>query len=130
MREVIHKSGAFFLALLLLFSTLSFTLDMHFCGGSLVDYGFYHQADDCGMSMDGDAMDCCDDVELHVQGQDDLASSPDTISELPEVFFQELLYSYVVLLVEDLPESFIPFKEYSPPRLIPDISVRDQVFLI
>ena len=125
--------GAFSLAILLLFSTMSFTLDMHFCGETLVDFGLYHPAEDCGMSMGGDtadAMDCCSDVELYVQGQDDLNPSLETGIEFPELLFQEVLYTYVVVLVEDLPETFIPFKEYSPPKLIPDISVRDQSFLI
>ncbi len=82
------------------------------------------------MSMDGDPMGCCDDVEVHVQGQDDLNTSPDALSQIPEVWLQEVVQTFVILLVEDLPETFIPFKEYSPPRLIRDISIRDQVFLI
>ena len=130
MREVTHKIGSFFLAFLLLFSTLSFTLEMHFCGETLVVYALFHPAEDCGMSMGSDTMGCCDDVELYVQGQDDLTASQDILIDVPEILFQEVLYTYVVSLVEDLPKTFIPFKEYSPPRLIPDISLRDQVFLI
>ena len=133
MKAFAHKLGAFSLALLLLFSTMSFTLDMHFCGETLVDVGLYHPAEDCGMSMGGDAadaMDCCSDVEVHVQGQDDLNPSLETGLEAPELFFVDVLHTYVVVLVEDLPETFIPFREYSPPKLIPDISVRDQSFLI
>ena len=133
MKAIAHKLGAISLAVLLLFSTMSFTLDMHFCGETLVDVGLYHPAEDCGMSMGGDAadaMDCCSDLEVCVQGQDDLNPTLETGMEAPMLFIGDLLYTYVVVLVEDLPENFIPFREYSPPRLFRDISVRDQSFLI
>ena len=129
MREVTHKIGSFFLAFLLLFSTLSFTLEMHFCGETLVDYALFHPAEDCGMSMGSHTMGSSDDVELHVQGQDALTASQDILIDVAEILFQEVLYTYVVSVVEDLPKTFRPFKEYSPPRLIPYITLRDQVFL-
>ena len=133
MRAIAHKMGAISLALLLLFSTLSFSLDMHFCGGMLVDFGLYHPAEDCGMSMDDTTMgpsDCCSDVEVYVQGQDDLNPSMEVSLDVPQDLFQNVFFTYVMVLVEDLPQTFIPFKEYSPPRLIRDISIRDQSFLI
>lgn len=133
MRSISHKLGALALSLLLLFSTLSFTLDMHFCGETLVDFGLYHPAEDCGMSMDGqsmDASDCCSDVEVYVQGQDDLNPGLDVSPDLPRVVFQQVFETWVMALAEDLPRTFIPFKEYSPPRLVCDISIRDQSFLI
>lgn len=118
---------------LLLFSTLSFTLDMHFCGETLVDLGVFHKAEGCGMAM-GDAsmesMGCCSDVTFNIEGQDDLNSSWENSQGLPELLFEKVICSYVVLLEEDLENTYIPFKEYSPPLLIRDISLSQQRFLI
>ncbi|MEY8021095.1 hypothetical protein AB8P51_09705 [Muriicola sp. SD30] len=116
-----HKIGALTLAFMVLFSTMSFSMDMHFCGDSLVDFKLFQQADDCGMAMDGATSDdmmgaenhCCSDVEVVVSGQDDLHSVASDISfeqhNLIISFF--LVYTHFFNEADKQP---IPFKEYSP----------------
>ncbi|MGB5645575.1 MAG: hypothetical protein WBM55_00540 [Muriicola sp.] len=138
MNETVRKIGSLMMALLVLFSTMSFSMDMHFCGDSLVDFKFYQKAETCGMSMDmpmrdmmSDDMEmhCCSDVEVVLTGQDDLQLSIDQFSFEQQTFILAYTFAYIYLFdkVNDQP---IPFKEYSPPILIKDVQLMDQTFLI
>lgn len=133
MRKTVRKSGSVLLAFLLLFSTLSFTLDMHFCGKSLVDFSLYHEAEGCGMAMDDSLtteMGCCNDLEIVVQGQDNL----DQLAPSPlipvAVFVSYLSHTFQWDDPQNLDEAYVPHGQYVPPLLIRNISLRDQVFLI
>ena len=134
MKAFVHKTGAALLAYLLLFSTLSFSVDMHFCGRSLVDMELFHKAEGCGMAMDDSLMEdmgCCSDHEIVVIGQDDLkAPALAVVLSPPDLWVPVPAGPFVVLRPEPLREAFIPFKEYSPPRLTHDLPVQLQVFLI
>ena len=76
------------MAFVVLFSTLSFAVNMHYCGDTLVETAMFHKAKGCGMEMqkpsaDGCAItkkNCCDDKQLVVDGQDELQLQVDTIS--------------------------------------------------
>lgn len=37
------------MAFVVMFTTMSFTVDMHFCGDSLVDFSLFAKAESCGM---------------------------------------------------------------------------------
>ena len=132
-----HKIGALLLAFMVLFSTMSFSMDMHFCGNSLVDFKIFQQADDCGMAMGqtpGDDLmsnenHCCSDVEVVISGQDDLQTSASDISLEQQNTMVSLLLVYIHFF-NDVDEQPIPFKEYSPPLLIRDVQILDQTFLI
>jgi len=126
------------MALLVLFSTMSFTVDMHYCGDLLVDYSFFETADGCDMNAspsgitDGDfvmEMDCCTDLEIVLEGQDDLKISFDQFNFEQQIFITTFYYTYVNLF-ETVDKNLISFKEYSPPLLIRDIQILDQTFLI
>lgn len=121
------------MAFLVLFSTLSFTVDMHYCGGSLVDLAILKKAEGCGMSMvfsDTMAeMHCCTDVELVQQGQDDLQTTFESLSFEQQLFVAAFTYSHM-LLWEEITEDPILFKEYSPPLLTQDVQLLYQTFLI
>ena len=49
MKQLIHKSMTVFMAAVVLMTTMSFTIDMHYCGDSLVDFSFVQKAETCGM---------------------------------------------------------------------------------
>lgn len=49
MKQIFNKTVALFLAFVVLFSTMSFTIDMHFCGNTLVETAIFHKAKGCGM---------------------------------------------------------------------------------
>jgi hypothetical protein len=65
-----------------------------------------------------------------MEGQDELkVRSFDDIQFEQQLFLASYVYSYVNLF-EGLPQLVVPHKDYSPPNLVKDIQVVDQVFLI
>lgn len=119
------------MVLLLLFSTVSFTIEKHFCGDVLVDVSYFVEGDKCAMEAEEIAQNksCCKDEVDVVEGQDELQfESFDDCNMQPE-FLTAFVYSYINLF-EGLPKQVIPHKDYSPPNLVADIQVLDQVFLI
>jgi len=125
------------MAMVVLFSTLSFTIDMHYCGDTLVDTAILHEAKTCGMEMQK-AMatsqnaitkkSCCDDKQLLVTGQDNLQSSSQIISFQQQVFITTFLYSYVALF--ETTKNNPSYKHYKPPLVVRDLYKIDETYLI
>jgi hypothetical protein len=136
MQPVFQKIVSPLMALLVLFSTMSFTVDMHFCGGNLVDKAIFSEVKKCGMEMESKTAEyaikkpsCCEDISITVEGQEELKVSFDK-HELQTLQFA-LLFSYSYLsLFEPLSEKHTPFDEYSPPRLTIDRIVLNETYLI
>lgn len=140
MKEDLRKIASISMALIVLFSTMSFSVDMHYCGDHLVDFSLSEKVDTCMMKaelsksssecavMDME-MDCCSDVEIVIEGRDDLKISFDQLTFDQQLFVASFVYTYINLF-ERLDENIIPFKDYSPPPLIRDIQILDQTFLI
>jgi len=63
------------MSLLLLLSTLTWTVDAHLCMGRTMDVAFFTKADSCGMEamvVDGLENHCCANETVVIVGQDDL----------------------------------------------------------
>jgi len=124
------------LSLLVLLSTVSWTVEKHLCMGRVVDIAFFHHAHNCGMKMATEASGeklkknhCCDNESFTIQGQDDLKL------DLGEQGVQS------IMLVQLLPcdYSFHDFVSseneatpeiYPPPLLVQNLTLLNQVFLI
>jgi len=130
-KQFIHKGLSVSMALLVLFSTTSFTIEKHFCGDTLIDVAVFSEAKNCDENMEQiSKKSCCNDVVEVMKGQDELKYS--TFEDLnldQQIFLATFAYSYSNLF-ESFPKQIIPFKDYSPPNLVVDIQVLDQVFLI
>ncbi len=116
----------------MLFSTMSFTVDKHFCGTMLVDQAVFSEAQSCGMEHSSAAMsgeDGCKDQKVSIEGQKDLKMSFFDLDLHQQVFLASFTYSYVELF-EELPQQVVPFSDYSPPLLVYDIHLLDETFLI
>jgi len=153
MKNVFQKSGSFAMALLVLFSTMSFSVDKHFCGTKLVDVSIFSQAKNCtseaktcGVKMNhgmdhemdaimdhemlGDDMDsCCSNQKTELDGQDELSISFQILDFDKQLFLSAFIYSFIYNY-ESSSIAEVPFKYYTPPILVVDIQVLDQVFLI
>ena len=125
------------MAFLVLFSTVSFSMDMHFCGDSLVDYSFFDDSADCGMNLMANEeqkcpmslMNCCTDQEISQEGQDELAFSWNALDLDQQQFLLAYTISYIDLYTSPSEQS-IPFAEYSPPLITYDRQVLLETFLI
>jgi hypothetical protein len=80
MKQFFHKIMSLVMAFVVLFSTMSFTMNMHYCGGTLVETAIFQKAKGCGMEMEKKSTtgcsntkkSCFDDTQLEFEGQDEL----------------------------------------------------------
>ncbi|MDX1363392.1 HYC_CC_PP family protein [Arenibacter latericius] len=138
MKNIFQNIASLTLALLVLFSTMSFTLDMHYCGKTLIDYSVFNKVDTCGMETmqptENDSCsivvdNCCNEENITIEGQDILKNSFDKFSFHQLVFVATYAYSLNYLYEGEI-ENIVPFVDYSPPFLIRDIHVLYETFLI
>ncbi|MDL5514075.1 hypothetical protein QSE00_19835 [Arenibacter sp. M-2] len=137
MKQIFHKISSFLMAIVVLFSTMSFTIDMHYCGDNLVETAIFHKAKGCGMEMekpstDGCSIkvkDCCSDEQLIIDGQDELKISFDKLTFDQQVFVASFVYTYINLF-EGLEKNVTSFRDYVPPLVIRQIYKLDETYLI
>ena len=136
LKQVLHRLASIAMAVLLLFSTVSFTVEKHFCGDVLIDVAVFSAAEKCNMEASGDTkeqiakMPCCKDTLDVIEGQNQLkVKTFDDLNFETQQFLYAYVYSFKVLF-ETLPILNNAYKHYKPPNLIADIQVLDQVFLI
>ena len=138
MKETFLKSVSMLMAVVVAFSTMSFTVDMHYCGDTLVDTAILHKAESCGMEMqkstsDSDCnitiKDCCSDKQLVIDGQDELKISFDKLTFDQQVFVASFVYTYINLF-EGLEENVTSYRDYDPPLVITQIYKLDETYLI
>ena len=138
MKEFLKKIGAILMAFVVLFSTMSFTVSEHYCGSHLVSIGVFSKATSCGMEKEIPSAingcniqnkDCCKDVVKQFKSQQVLKNNFSELNFNQQLFVTAFTYSYLNLF-EGLENNIIPFKDYSPPLLVFDIHVLDQVFII
>jgi len=139
MKEVLHKISSILMALLVLFSSFSFTVHKHICGGEIADVSYILQADSCGMEMNDCANDnssqrsfekesCCNDISEVIEGNQNEQQALQSL-ELEQIQFVTLFVdSYINLFKEANTPTFN--KEYAPPIVVKDIYKLDEVFLI
>ncbi|MFD2890894.1 hypothetical protein ACFS5J_02580 [Flavobacterium chuncheonense] len=137
MKNVSQKILAFVMIFVVLLSTMSFTVNMHYCGDTLVDTALFHKAKDCGMEMSNPSTEgciikkknCCDDKQLSVEGQDELQQSVNKISFEQHLFITSFVYTYFNLFKE-LDSNVSIYEEYQPPLVIRQIYKIDETYLI
>ena len=120
-----------------LFSTMSFTVNMHYCGDTLVESAIFQKAKGCGMEMEKPSTEdcsitkknCCDDKQLAIEGQDELQLQVDKITFEQQVFIASLVYTYSNLF-EGLDNNVSSFEEYKPPLIIRQLYKIDETYLI
>ncbi len=125
------------MAFVVLFSTMSFTLNMHYCGDVLVETAMFHKAEGCGMEMEKPSADgcsitkknCCNDEQLVVDGQDELQLQVDKISFEQHLFIASFVYTHVNLF-EGLDNNVSSYEAYEPPLVIRQLYKIDETYLI
>lgn len=125
------------MAFVVLFSTMSFTLDMHYCGDTLVETALFHKAKGCGMDMQKPSTEgcsitkknCCNDEQLVVSGQDELQLQIDKISFEQQVFIASFVYTYGNLF-EGLDKNVSFYEAYKPPLVVKQLYKIDETYLI
>lgn len=137
MKQVFHKIMSLILTFVVLFSTLSFTVNMHYCGDTLVETAVFQKAKGCGMEMGNPSSracaiikkNCCSDEKQAISGQDELQLCFDKVSFDQQIFVADFSQTYKNLLefTEDVTP---PLITYPPPIIVRQLYKLDETYLI
>ena len=135
-KHFLHKMFSVFLAFIVLSSTMSFTIEKHFCGDKLIDVALFSELNKC--NMDSPSIDleefvkkmCCKDEVNIVTGQDELLMHDfdDLSIDIQTALFEVTRSINHLVSVELLSKK--SFNDYSPPKLIVNRLIVNQNFLI
>tara|TARA_R110001606_G_scaffold83627_2_gene190683 strand:- start:341 stop:754 length:414 start_codon:yes stop_codon:yes gene_type:complete len=137
MKQGFHKIMSFVMAFVVLCSTMSYTINMHYCGDTLVETALFQKAEGCGMEMQNPSSEgcaiikknCCNDEQFLVDGQDELKLQAESITFQQQVFIASFVYSYSNLF-EGLESTVPSFEAYKSPLVSKQIFKLDQTYLI
>lgn len=138
MKKIFHNIVSVFLAFVVFFSTMSFTVDKHYCGDTLVGVAIFKEAKSCGMEMDDGIApsecsitkkNCCTDSKVTIEGQDHLQLSFHSHSLDQQLFLTAFVHSYIYLFTPA--EAHITsYEDYMPPPFIRQIYKLDESYII
>jgi len=125
------------MALLVFFSTFSFTIESHFCGDILVDIAIFSEAESCGMDMNHSTSseenitknNCCSETVITIDGDDEFTTTFEGLTFEQQTFVATFVYTYINLF-EVNEENSTSFLDYSPPLVVKDIQLLDEQYLI
>ncbi|MDO3694957.1 hypothetical protein QVZ41_08895 [Wenyingzhuangia sp. chi5] len=136
MKNSFHKYLAVVLALIVVFSTVSVTLTMHFCGEKISDITVLQNVKTCCTDThesDGitqvSKKSCCSDVKITKDSQTEIQTQNTALSIHQKVFFTSFVTAYVLLFDNQTKQDF-NFLDYSPPLVVKSIYKLDEVYLI
>jgi hypothetical protein len=137
MKSVTRRVLASLMALLLLASTTSWTVDKHYCMGHLQDVALFTNAESCGMAMEEpeglsiaeNSDSCCNDVVVVINGQNDLKQVSNDIGVDHQSYWFTNTFTYGAP-ISTVGRRMATQKHYPPPLLVRNIQLLDQVFLI
>ncbi len=138
MKQITHKLFSTVLALIILFSTFSFTVDRHYCGDYLVNTSIFSKAKGCGMEMqktvsdtacEAIKKDCCKNETTYVKGNtiEQQALGQQVVEQL---FFVAIFVKFYVSLFDEKGLDKYTFHFYNPPLIRKDIQVLFENFRI
>lgn len=138
MLKPLNKIIAVLMAFVVLFSTMSFTLSLHYCGELLVDAAIFKAAEDCGMSMalgdvntsDMSSKSCCEDKQFIVEGQDVFKVSFEAISFKKDVATTAILPLHKEWQFNNHKWTQFSFSKYKPPKIVVPVYQLYELYLI
>jgi hypothetical protein len=123
------------LALLVLLSSTSFMVGMHFCGGHVQDVALFTKAKPCMMEMKTppchkQAEPCCADETIVHKGQEFKASAAQPHLLTPTPIDIEQPSVLISVIIPSITISQTEYFNYDPPLRTQDLTVEHHVFLI
>lgn len=139
-----YRTFAGFLAVWIFLSSFSFSLDLHYCNGSIISYSLIGKAETCD-ELSGESKtieeaseqsskttykkikSCCQDEQIVLDNQFEITKSE---------FVNDISQEFIAVCNIDKDEKFVSFakksgtKNYVAPPLIPNRIVLNSVFMI
>lgn len=134
------------LAFLMLMTSVSFAVDMHYCNGELKSVSLFGKAKTCHekaveqdqptcphhqkMMEKDEKKDCCENKTTIVQADDDLAKSDISVLNTPQ--FQQFVIAYVTVFYTKITtdKQSIQDISYQSPLISRDIYALSETFLL
>lgn len=137
MKQLLHKVSSILLAIIVLFSTFSFTVDSHYCGETLVDYSIFSKAKSCsGNMMNSDSKElefakksCCKNEVSIVEGKVVHQQELQKIEVEQLQFVTAFITSYTNLFTHKFKQNYALLL-YDPPLVHKDVIVLFENFRI
>jgi len=136
MKTFLYKSSSLLMAFVVLVSTMSFTIDKHYCGSILVDVAINTKAKTCGMEMAMSPEDmrsgkksCCKNEHIVIVGQDELKKSFENGLQFQweTIITEEQVFCPECIQVSPL---FIALGNHDPPDIRQDLQKLYETYLI
>ena len=138
MKASLKNSVLYFLSWLIIASTISFSLDFHYCGEELIDYGVFHHAQSCGMELEEPDnsiscplvnKDCCNNHTLSFDGQNVCEQSTTIIDDFSSHnFILNEVYEYIISIISD--SLVVQTFTYNSPKLVSSLYLINECFII
>ena len=149
-----YRLSALFLSVLMLFSTIGFSMDIHYCGGEIENFAFYGKADECKMMKKSSVNDlpachqktekkchknsskkgyskksCCDNHSYTLQSiENSKTSNTLELASVDLTFVTVFILSNFILFEEETNSDECFY--YTPPLISQDVTILHQVFII
>lgn len=137
MNTIVKKISTTLLSFIVLFSSMSFAIDEHYCGNNLMDVSYFGDADNCGseeVTMNSSSSsvkqnNCCKDettlLESSIFNKEKFINLQHVDAEV--LFFKANSY---LGTYKDIAIEIEYYTNFSPPDIAQDIQVLHQAFLI
>ena len=137
MNTIVKKISTTLLSFIVLFSSMSFAIDEHYCGNNLMDVSYFGDADNCGseeVTMNSSSSsvkqnNCCKDettlLESSIFNKEKFINLQHIDAEV--LFFKANSY---LGTYKDIAIEIEYYTDFSPPDIAQDIQVLHQAFLI
>lgn len=137
MKEFLHRIFSCCMALLLLASTTSWKVEKHYCMGRLINVAFFVDADACGGEMPSlgeenfavEPKTCCDNEVILLEGQDEVTAVYNDLDLDQQQFLIAYTLSFLQVLKPVESKEFL-YNSYHPPKIVKDILLLDETFLL
>ena len=137
MNTIVKKISTTLLSFIVLFSSMSFAIDEHYCGNNLMDVSYFGDADNCGseeVTMNSSSStvkqnNCCKNettlLESSIFNKEKFINLQHVDAEV--LFFKANSY---LGTYKDTAIEIEYYTDFSPPDIAQDIQVLHQAFLI
>jgi hypothetical protein len=134
--KVMRPISAVVLALLVLVSSTSFVVGLHFCMGEVKSVALFTKAESCTKQKDvppchrKDKASCCQDETIVHTGENFKASIAKVAMSAPVAVIVEHSFVLISEVIPDAPLARTQYHNYDPPLRSSDVTVEHQLFLI
>ncbi|MGV8946275.1 MAG: HYC_CC_PP family protein [Lutibacter sp.] len=140
MKKIISNIAVFFLAVLVLFSSVSFTVEKHLCRGQVFSESVFGKAKDCGMNEECckeennnfyvSKITCCDDEIQFINGSVFEEEPALKLNNSQQNFTVFNLIDSVILSQKEKEKESTRFKNYLPPPNTHNFYILYEIFRI